>query len=550
MATPALAEETINKWVGQETSGTYGQLTWNVDENQHLTISGTGAMTNTGGGAAPWGTDIVSAEIEYGITNIDEYAFYECTKLKEVTIPNTVKSIDWCAFAKCTGLTSITFPGSLETIGVHAFNGCTGLTKLTLPGNIRTIDGYAFKNCIGLKEIEFSEGLETISYEAFRNCTGLTSLVFAEGLKNIDHEAFADCTGLAYMEFPVSLERVGDNAFAGRNALEKVISWNPLSLHPLFGKGNEWVADPDLYEKVMGLKYRIAGTDRVQTSLMAAELMPSRDDVKFDTVILADAWKFPDALTGSYLAAKNRAPIILVDNGSPSASVNYIKSHLGNGGKVYILGGEAAVSSAVEQMLSQYEVKRLAGADRYATNLAILDEAGVWPYDAFLVASGTNYADSLSASATGLPMMIVGDELTDAQREWLMDHRFTEHYILGGDKAVSDGIEEELLSCGIKSVSRLAGATRYETSVLIAERFIPEAKEYYLAYAWNFPDGLSGGALAYANHSALILTGGGNTQTAGQYLRKMMRKDFKLELGILGGEKLISDADIMDMVGY
>jgi hypothetical protein len=71
------------------------------------------------------------------VTSIDG-AFYGCSGLTSVTIPNSVTSIGWAAFYNCSGLTSITIPNSVTSIGNNAFSGCSGLTTVFYGGTDST----------------------------------------------------------------------------------------------------------------------------------------------------------------------------------------------------------------------------------------------------------------------------------------------------------------------------------------------------------------------------------------------------------------------------
>ena len=119
---------------------------------------------------------------------------------------------------------------------------------------------------------------------------------------------------------------------------------------------------------------------------------------KFSAVIVAYGQNFPDALTGSYLAAVKGAPILLTEPSADANLLNYLKTNLVSGGKVYILGGTAAVSQKFEDGAKDlgFDVKRLKGAGRYETNLEILKEAGVNATDEILIAlsgAGTKKTD-------------------------------------------------------------------------------------------------------------------------------------------------------------
>ncbi len=85
--------------------------------------------------------------------NIDSYAFFGCSGLVSVTVPDSVASIGNYAFRGCVGLASITIPDSVTSIGAHAFNGCTGLACVTIPNSVTSIGSYAFEYCTKLTDV-------------------------------------------------------------------------------------------------------------------------------------------------------------------------------------------------------------------------------------------------------------------------------------------------------------------------------------------------------------------------------------------------------------
>ena len=296
--------------------------------------------------------------------------------------------------------------------------------------------------------------------------------------------------------------------------------------------------DTELTAKFDAGVTRIYGADRYETAFKTAEVLKQQLGVeKFDSIVVACGDNFADALGGSYLAAKKNAPILLVKSSKIDAVKDYIKANLNPGGTVYLLGGTAAIPAAMDTGLDGFNVKRLAGATRYDTNLLILEEAGVTDED-ILICTGKNFADSLSAAAAGRPILLVKDSLNDSQKAFLQSHAANKKYILGGTAAVSTSVENQVKAYG--TVERIGGNTRYETSVLIAKEFFPEATQAALAYAQNFPDGLSGGALAYAMKAPLVLTASGKEAAAAAYA-----KEQGIGSGvILGGSGLISDKTV------
>jgi len=290
---------------------------------------------------------------------------------------------------------------------------------------------------------------------------------------------------------------------------------------------------------------RVYGSNRFGTSFAIAEtIMMNRSTDKLDSVILANGDNFADALAGSYLAAVKNAPIIITRAAKVSEVNAYIKSVLNKGGTIYVLGGTAAVPESSLNGLSGYKIKRLAGNNRYGTNLEILKEAGV-DGDTILIATGINYADSLSASATGLPMLLVKgqDSLNDDQIKFLKANPNKKLIILGGESAVSSNFEKELRKYG--EVSRIAGDNRFATSIKIAEYFFNEATTAVLAYGSDFPDGLCGGPLAYQVGAPLILTRNDKTDITRPYTKARNITDGYA----LGGTSVLPDATVRRLFG-
>ena len=111
-------------------------------------------------------------------------------------------------------------------------------------------------------------------------------------------------------------------------------------------------------------------------------------------------------------------------------------------------------------------------------------------------------------------------------------------YLIGGTGAVNTSLESYFKSLG--SVTRIGGATRYDTSVNVAKTFFKEPKAAVLAFGANFPDGLCGGSLAYAMGGPLLLAANGKTAQSKQFV-----SDNGIYNGvILGGPALISDSSV------
>ena len=152
--------------------------------------------------------------------------------------------------------------------------------------------------------------------------------------------------------------------------------------------------------------------------------------------------------------------------------------------------------------------------------------------------SGYGFADSLSASASGRPILLVGDALSDEQKAFLKDINSIKFAIIGGYRTIGSATEDWLNSTG--NTTRVFGADRYETSVAIAKYFFNKPNSVVLSYGDNFPDGLCGGVLAERRGAPMILINENNLDYAREYVKANSIKD----LLVLGGSRLITDAAI------
>ena len=127
---------------------------------------------------------------------ISAYAFYGCSGLTSITIPDSVTSIGDSAFSGCSGLTSITIPDNVTFIGESVFYGCSSLTSVTIGNGVTSIGDYAFIGCSGLTSVSIGNGVTSIGYEAFYDCSALTIITIGNGVASIGYEAFYGCNGL------------------------------------------------------------------------------------------------------------------------------------------------------------------------------------------------------------------------------------------------------------------------------------------------------------------------------------------------------------------
>jgi len=240
------------------------------------------------------------------------------------------------------------------------------------------------------------------------------------------------------------------------------------------------------------------------------------------SVVIATGVNWPDALGGAALAKAKHAPILLTAPTALPASVIEEIDRLG-ASEAIILGGEGAVSSAVESALKtefgEDKVARIGGATRYETAdmvaKATYEAMGYSPYKVF-VATGANFPDALGASPLAAlgPYPIVlapeGQGLTAGTKATIEEIGSGYGVILGGEGAVSATAESELAEMfGEGKVTRLAGDTRYDTAIECAKFGVAHGLWWdgvAISTGANFPDALAGGILQGEAGSVLLLT--------------------------------------------
>ena len=160
-------------------------LTWTLDSEGTLTISGTGKMKdyfavmmeNSESSPTPWYNkkeQITKIIIDDGITHIGDYAFYECAAA-ELSLPKSIVSIGNSAFYGC-GINELALPENTSFVDRFAFAENHFLTKISMSTKMNVLSGYTFRGCDKLTEIVIPENIERIEEDVFSNCDALSSV--------------------------------------------------------------------------------------------------------------------------------------------------------------------------------------------------------------------------------------------------------------------------------------------------------------------------------------------------------------------------------------
>ena len=214
----------------------------NIISNTYIDCKGIitfdGDVTKIGEWAFYNCSSLTSVTIPDSVTSIGRDAFHTCSSLTSVTIGDSVTKIGSCAFENCDSLTRVTIGDCVTTIGEWAFASCDSLTSVTIPDSVTTIGSYAFSNCdsiaefkgkfaedngrilvvdgtlvafapAGITEYTIPNSVTTIGIGAFYSCSNLTSVTIPDSVTTIGNDAFNHCDSLTSVTIPNSVTTIG-----------------------------------------------------------------------------------------------------------------------------------------------------------------------------------------------------------------------------------------------------------------------------------------------------------------------------------------------------
>lgn len=309
----------------------------------------------------------------------------------------------------------------------------------------------------------------------------------------------------------------------------------------------EYYVEAHFVEKLDKLdKEEFSGYGRYHTSTLISQHGWKNQS---DIVVLARGDNPVDGLSGSVLASKYDAPLLLIENDDLTHHVSRELDRL-EPQKIYLLGGTSAITENVEKELKQRfgddSVVRIDGSGRYRTAVNIAREVGSFQ-EVFIVSGDENSPDSLSigsvAGKKGAPILFsASDGLTYHSLDFLRNQKDVKVYLIGGGKAVPNTVVQQLKNIGIseQNIERIGGASRYHTSIEIAKRFPIPAESIVFVSGESFIDALPGSPFAAKIlNSPIILT---HSNKAERVTKEWLNQEVEglPKLYFLGGDAAIS----------
>ncbi|WP_195510059.1 cell wall-binding repeat-containing protein [Clostridium tyrobutyricum] len=303
---------------------------------------------------------------------------------------------------------------------------------------------------------------------------------------------------------------------------------------------------------VNGQATRVGGANRYET----AEMVATSNFTTSDNVVLVSGEGYADSVSASVLAKELNAPILLTGSKTLDSNAKLAIETL-KAKKVLIVGGEASVSKSIESGLkSDYTVTRLAGSDRYATNLAVanyLADTLKVSKDNIIAVSGTGFSDALTVApvaASKDEIVLLTNNNADSMKNTIEFAKDSKVTVVGTTYVVSDAIYKSL-----KADRRIdGGAYRFDTNLKILKAFDSDLKtdKLYVANATGngYADALVASAIAGKYSAPLVLVDterSTGTYNAINYVGQKAVKDTDIQ--VIGGRGVVSDAIIQAING-
>ena len=248
-------------------------------------------------------SDLTSITVGNNVTSIGHYAFYDCSKIEEINYTGDING--WCkitglnnlmgygasgktliidgkeirdefvildgvtsignyAFYGCSNLTSIIIPNNVTSIGNNVFDGCSGLRSVTIPDSITSIGEHAFNACSSLINLDIGNGVMNIGYGAFAGCSSLTKITIPDSVISIGDRVFDACSSLVSVTIGSNITRIGGWAFRGCNSLSDILV---SSKNSKYHSKDNCIIDTESKTLVLGCKNSVIPSDGSVTSI-------------------------------------------------------------------------------------------------------------------------------------------------------------------------------------------------------------------------------------------------------------------------------------------
>ena len=331
----------------------------------NLDLSDTIGLTSIGNSAFYNCSSLTSVVIPDGVTSIGEYAFRYCSSLTKVIIPDSVTSIGYYAFEGCDSLesvyitdltawmnikfssyanplsngakllylngnlvTDLVIPYSVTSIDEYAFNGCSSLASVTISNSVTSIGSYAFNGCNNLTSVTISNSVTSIGERAFSGCNNLTSVIIPDGVTSIGSGAFSNCSSLTKVTIPDGVTSIGSYAFYGCSSLTKVtIPDGVTSIGERAFSGCDSLASVTIGDSVTSIgNYAFFGCSSL-ASVVISDSVTSIGDMTFYNCSSLTSVTFKDTNNWYYTSNSDYTGGTAVDVTNTAQNATYLKSN-------------------------------------------------------------------------------------------------------------------------------------------------------------------------------------------------------------------------------
>lgn len=187
------------------------------------------SVTFIGNSVFEYCTSLINVTLSKSTTSIGNYVFRYCSSLTNILLPDNINSFGDGIFYWCDSLTNVTLPNSLASIGNSTFSGCASLTNVTFPNSIISMGSATFSGCDSLTSITLPNNITSISEYTFSGCASLINITLPDSITSIGEHAFYHCASLIDIALPNSVTSIDEYAFSYCTSLKDIILPNSIT---------------------------------------------------------------------------------------------------------------------------------------------------------------------------------------------------------------------------------------------------------------------------------------------------------------------------------